>query len=278
MPNQLPILNNQDSSLLLVGAGKMGGAMLKGWLEQGLDPNQINIQDPSPSQDIIDFLAKYDCTVNKNPQENKPIDVIVLAIKPQQIDDSLFALRDIAKNSLILSVIAGCKTERLQEIFDTTTPIVRAMPNTPASIGCGITALFANRHVNPKHKEDVQNLMSAVGKTLWLEKEADMDAVTAISGSGPAYVFLLAEALAKAGETAGLQPELAQELAKATLCGSGALMEHSGMSPETLRKNVTSPGGTTQAALNVLMQEKTGLQNLLTQAVMAAKQRSQELS
>lgn len=265
--------------LVLIGAGKMGSALATGWLENGLDPAMLVIQDPKPSPDIVDILSKYDVKTSRTVNLEQPADSIVLAVKPQMVKSILPTLRPLAApETLIITIIAGCKIALFQEVFGDTSAVVRAMPNTPAAIGKGITALCAGPNVNEQQKTLAETLLATVGQTIWLDQEVDMDAVTAVSGSGPAYVFLLTEALAEAGVAAGLEAKLAMHLAKATTTGAGSLLDNSEMPPQMLRENVTSPAGTTEAALNVLMQDPDGLKSLIKKAVLAAQARSKELS
>lgn len=275
----LDITDHLKGPILLVGAGKMGGSLLAGWLESGVDPAQIYVQDPNPASAMLDLLSKYDIQASDDPQIDGHAAVIMLAVKPQIVQNVLPSLtRFVGSDTLVISIMAGCQLSVLQTAFGEHVSIVRAMPNTPSAIGQGITALCATDQIDDSHKILANALLSAVGKTIWLDTESDMDAVTAISGSGPAYVFLLTEVLAKAGHAAGLDPDLASELARQTVCGSGALMATSSLPPSVLRENVTSPGGTTQAALDVLMRDPEGLQSIITEAVLQAQKRSRELS
>jgi pyrroline-5-carboxylate reductase len=260
--------------LALVGAGKMGGAMLEGWLALGLKPSSVAIFDPQPSPEIGALAAKG---VAINPGKGGPRSVIVLAVKPQiaaGVMPGVAALAD--AQTLVLSVMAGKTLDFLQAALPGVA-IVRAMPNTPAAIGRGIAVLVPNAKVTPAQRAIATDLLAATGKVEWIGDEALMDAVTALSGSGPAYIFLLAEALAQAGIAAGLPKELAERLARETVAGSGELLHRSPLDPATLRKNVTSPGGTTAAALEILM-GPSGFEALLKQAVAAAARRSKELA
>lgn len=262
--------------LALVGAGKMGGAMLEGWLALGLDPKTISIFDPHPSSEIQSLAAKG---VAINPTigaAGKP-SVVILAVKPQLAAEVMPSVAVLAgAQTLVLSVMAGKTLDFLQAALPGIA-IVRAMPNTPAAIGRGIAVLTPNAKVTPAQRVVATDLLSATGKVEWIDDETLMDAVTAVSGSGPAYIFLLAEALAQAGVAAGLPKELAERLARETVAGSGELLRRSPLDPATLRKNVTSPGGTTAAALEILM-GPGGFDALLKQAVAAAAKRSKELA
>lgn len=261
--------------LLLVGAGKMGGALLHGWLRLGLDPKFLYVVDPEPSFETKTDLRERGIALN--PAEMVQPKVVLLAVKPQILSPVLKAISaHVDKDTLVISILAGATLGAIDAGLPPRTAIIRTMPNTPAAVGRGVTAMIANAEVTPEQRQLASRLMEAVGEVAWIGDEALMDAVTAVSGSGPAYVFLLAEALARAGVKAGLTPELAAKLATSTVAGAGELMHRSGTAPETLRKNVTSPGGTTAAALEVLM-APDGLEWLMTAAVKAAAERSREL-
>ena len=259
--------------MVLLGCGKMGSAMLQGWLGGGLAPGAVWVLDPAPS----DWLNATGVHVNKGLPPDPA--VALVAVKPQMMGDALPALRALGGGgTLFISVAAGTPIAAFEAVLGRQTPIVRAMPNTPAAIGRGITALVGNDHATPQHLALAENLMAAVGQTVRLEGEHQMDAVTAVSGSGPAYVFHLIETLAAAGVAEGLPADLAMALARATVGGAGQLAEAAGEAPDQLRRNVTSPNGTTQAALEVLMDDATGLGPLMARAVRAAAARSKELS
>ena len=268
-------LKNFTGSLVLAGAGKMGGAMLSGWLDGGLDAKRVTIIEPYPSDDTRAFVARG---VRLNP-ETKDIgtaDVLVLAVKPQMFRDAGPQLRPLVGTStLVVSIMAGTTIAGLTEVCGG--KVIRAMPNTPAAIGRGITVAVPANGVTPGQRAVADALLRATGGVEWVDDEVLMDAVTAVSGSGPAYVFLLAEELARAGVAAGLPEALATTLARATVSGSGELLRLSDLDSATLRKNVTSPGGTTAAALEVLM-GANGFQPLLTKAIAAATKRSKELA
>lgn len=262
--------------LALVGAGKMGGAMLEGWLALRLDPKTVSIFDPNPSPEIQSLAAQGVAINPAKGAAGKP-SVVILAVKPQIAAEVMPSVAALAgAQALVLSVMAGKTLDFLQAALPGIA-IVRAMPNTPAAIGRGITVLVANAKVTPAQRAVATDLLSATGKVEWIGDETLMDAVTALSGSGPAYIFLLAEALAQAGIAAGLPKELAERLARETVAGSGELLHRSPLDPATLRKNVTSPGGTTAAALDILM-GPNGFDALLKQAVAAATKRSKELA
>jgi pyrroline-5-carboxylate reductase len=262
--------------LVLVGAGKMGGALLKGWLDRGLDPKAVVAVDPSPPPDARAFLARAGIVpVAKAPAVTAR--VIVVAVKPQIIAAVLPGLRPlVGPGTLAVSIAAGTTLAKLAAGLGEAA-IVRAMPNTPAQVGRGITGLIANPRVDRARKALAGELLSAVGDVVWVDDESAMDAVTAVSGSGPAYVFLLTECLADAAVAAGLPREVADRLARATVTGSAELLRQSEEGPAKLRENVTSPNGTTAAALAVLM-APDGLKALMVKAVAAAKRRSEELA
>jgi pyrroline-5-carboxylate reductase len=264
--------------LLLVGAGKMGTALLGGWLRQGLDPALVAVQDPAPSADAVALLSEHGLRAEGRAKLPAEPAVVVLAVKPQIMDEVLPQLASLlGKNTVVLSIAAGKTLASLAQHLPERAAIVRSMPNTPASIGQGITVAYANAEVSAEQISSCTGLLEAVGEVLWVKDESLLDAVTAVAGSGPAYVFLLAEGLAEAGVEAGLDPKLAARLARATVSGAGELLRQSGSPPAELRRNVTSPGGTTAAALEVLMREE-GLVALLKRAVKAAAKRSRELS
>jgi pyrroline-5-carboxylate reductase len=264
-----------QGTIVLAGAGKMGGAMLSGWLAQGLEAKRVVVIEPQPSDDIRALLAKG-VRLNPPPKEVGDVAALVVALKPQAFREAGPGLKPFAgPATLVVSIMAGMTIASIAEVCGGS--IVRAMPNTPAAIGRGITVAVAAENVAPAQRAVADGLLRAIGAVEWVEDESLMDAVTAVSGSGPAYVFLLAEELARAGVEAGLPEELATKLARETVAGSGELMHRSDVSPATLRQNVTSPGGTTAAALQVLM-GSDGMQSLLTRAVAAATRRSRELA
>jgi pyrroline-5-carboxylate reductase len=263
--------------IVLVGAGKMGGAMLEGWLALGLPANAAVAVELQPSRELA-VLAGRGLRLNPVPASVGEAAAIVLAVKPQVAPEVIPALAPyLGPGTVVLSIMAGRTLAFLEQALAQRAAVVRAMPNTPASIGRGITVAVANVKVSQRQRELVHALLAATGAVEWITDERLMDAVTAVSGSGPAYVFLLAEALANAGVAAGLPPELAAKLASATVSGSGELLHRSSADPATLRQNVTSPGGTTAAALDVLM-APDGLEAQMRAAVAAATRRSRELA
>lgn len=274
----MPPSANLPGPLLLIGCGKMGGALLSGWLSGGVAAGDVWIVEPNPATATFfrDIGVNSVGDAGALPSDLKPR-VTLLAVKPQFMDEAIAPLvgspRDLG---LLLSIAAGKTITYYQRLFGTGRPIVRAMPNTPASVGRGMTVMVATQEVSADDRELCSRLMSAVGDTAWVEDEALIDPVTAVSGGGPAYVFLLVEALAEAGRAAGLPADLALRIARSTVAGSGELLRQSQEPAAQLRKNVTSPGGTTLEALKVLMAED-GLQPLLTRAIAAATRRSREL-
>ena len=264
-----------ESDLLLLGAGKMGGALLNGWLGNGLDPKNINVVDPKPSEWLVS-LANTGLNVNL-PLSRSP-GICIIAVKPQMVEEVLSKNFLYYKAStLFVSIVAGIKLEKLRELLGEKVAIARVMPNTPATIQKGVSCIIANEHVDENKMKLVEILFSAVGETIRLENETQMDAVTAISGSGPAYIFYLIEVLANTGIELGLDKKLSYRLALLTVSGAGVLAETSKESVNQLRSNVTSPNGTTEAALNVLMNSKKGLLPLMREAVKAARARSEKL-
>ncbi|MGI9405484.1 MAG: pyrroline-5-carboxylate reductase [Hyphomicrobiaceae bacterium] len=269
-----------SGTLLLVGAGKMGGAMLSGWLVEGLDPGQVLVQDPGPPPEMAQLIRRYAInTASSFEVLPEPPEVIILAVKPQVMDNVLPTVAHHAGlNSMVISVAAGRTVASLMKHLPEDTAIVRAMPNTPSAVGRGITGAFATSDVTREQAQTCQALLEAVGEVVWIDDESQIDAVTGVSGSGPAYIFHLVEALAAAGEKMGLAPDVAMKLARTTVTGAGELLHQSDLDAATLRQNVTSPGGTTAAALEILMNEEYGFPPLLAAAVAAAKKRSEELS
>ncbi|WP_315771834.1 MULTISPECIES: pyrroline-5-carboxylate reductase [unclassified Bradyrhizobium] len=267
------LLHQLTGTIVLAGAGKMGGAMLTGWLAGGLDPARVVVIEPMPSAEITALVARG---VRLNPTAPAPAEVVIVAVKPQMFPDAGPALKPwVGDATLVLSIMAGTTIAGLQQTIGGA--VVRAMPNTPAAIGRGITVAVPAANVSAAQRALTDALLRATGAVEWVDDEALMDAVTAVSGSGPAYVFLLAEELARAGVAAGLPESLATKLARHTVSGAGELLRQSDLPSATLRQNVTSPGGTTAAALSVLM-GTDGFQPLLTRAVAAATARSKELA
>jgi len=263
--------------VVLVGAGNMGGALMRGWLASGLSARDVIVIDPSLRPAMAEFVAGHGVRHETSVPRGVTAGVLLLAIKPQMMPDVLPSLKSVVgPETVVVSIAAGTPVSAITHGLGAEA-IVRAMPNTPAMVGRGITGAFANAAVTRQQRETVDRLLSVSGPVEWLEDEALIDAVTAVSGSGPAYVFLLVECMAEAGRLGGLPADLAMRLARSTVSGAGEMLHQSSDAAETLRKNVTSPGGTTAAALSVLMAER-GLQPLMTEAVAAAKKRAQELA
>lgn len=264
--------------LVLVGAGKMGGAMLEGWLRQGVPAEKIVVLDPSPPPEVKALIDEHRIAHNPPAESLEGVEVLLIAVKPQIMDAVLARLGTLpGQDPLIVSVAAGKTIASFEEHFGAGRAIIRTIPNTPAAIGRGITAMALNRHVSEEQRRLAQSLLEAIGEVVTVEDESLIDVATAVSGSGPAYVFHVTECLAAAGEKAGLPADLAMQLARATVAGAGELMRQSGLPAETLRRNVTSPNGTTFAALQVFMAED-GLKPLFERAVEAAARRSRELA
>lgn len=259
--------------LVLLGCGKMGSAMLVGWLARGLPPASVWVVDPHPS----DWLAGTGVHLNAELPATPAI--VLVAVKPQMMAEALPTLQAMGNgDTLFVSVAAGTPISYFETTLGAQTPIIRAMPNTPAAISQGITAIVANAVAGDVALTEAEALLSAVGEVVRLRSEAQIDAVTGVSGSGPAYVFHMIEAMAAAGEAEGLPADLAMQLAKTTVAGAGALAMQAEETPSQLRVNVTSPNGTTQAALEVLMNDTDGFPALLKRAVKAAADRSRELA
>src|SRR5262245_8191023 len=264
-------------TIVLVGAGKMGGAMLEAWLALGLSPKRVAVIEPQPTSELS-ALAARGLTINPPLTAVRDASAIMLAVKPQVAPTVVPALAPLlAPDTVVLSIMAGRTLGFLAGALKERTAMVRAMPNTPAAIGRGITVAVPNTQVSQRQRELVHALLSATGMVEWVADEALMDAVTAVSGSGPADACVLAAARRAARAAAGLPPALAAKLARATVSGSGELLNRSPLDPATLRQNVTSPGGTTAAALDVLM-AADGMTQLMNRTVIAATRRSRELA
>ena len=258
--------------LVLLGCGKMGSAMLAGWLDNGLPADAVFVLDPYPS----DWLKAQGVRINTELPENPAIALV--AVKPQMMGEALPAMQALGNgDTLFVSVAAGTSIATFESVLGDRTPIVRAMPNTPAAIGKGITAIVGNDYTTADQLDLADALLMSIGQVVRLDEENQIDAVTGVSGSGPAYVFHLIETLAAAGVAQGLPEAMAMQLAKATVAGAGALAEAAQEDPSQLRVNVTSPNGTTQAALEVLMDPEAGFPVLLNRAVASATNRSKEL-
>ncbi len=262
---------------LLVGAGRMGSALLKGWVAQGIEP--LAAIEPAPHPAVEDFARRNRIILYRSVEDaaHLPVTACVVALKPQKLRTEARRLAPIAKSgALMLSIAAGTGISTLRRAWGREALIARAMPNTPGAIGRGISALYAPKNVSANARAHAQSLLAGLGETLWVKREGLIDAVTAISGSGPAYVFLLVESLERAARAEGLPAESARRLARATISGTGALLDADSRDAEALRRDVTSPGGTTEAALRVLM-EGSALAKLIAGAVEAARARALQL-
>lgn len=272
---------SKDRPLVLVGAGKMGGAMLEGWLSSGLPESAVHVIDPGLDQAQQAELRSRGVVVHTAPDAVPTPLLLMLAIKPQMMSAVLPSLSNFSKRAdaadmMVLSIAAGTTIATLSSAFGANASVIRAMPNTPALVGRGVTALYPASKLSNGQKTFVAELLAAIGIVVWVDNEAAIDAVTAVSGSGPAYVFHMVEALAAAAEKQGLPADIAMTLARETVTGSGELLHQSDELAETLRKNVTSPNGTTAAGLNVLM-APDGLPSLMEATVKAAHVRAIEL-
>ncbi len=270
-----------EGTVLLVGCGRMGGALLEGWFQRGLNPVDAIVIEPAGRESVAPCADHRALTVLPHVQDvpgDFHPDVVLFAVKPQVADQTIPDYARFAESCpVFLSVIAGKDTAYYQSHLGDEAAVVRAMPNTPAAIGKAVSVLYAASSASAVQRRVCEVLMSAVGKVEWIADESFMDAVTAVSGGGPAYVFLLAECLRDAGVAAGLPEDLATRLSYMTISGAGAMLEQDGVEPDVLRKNVASPGGTTAAALSVLMDEG-GMKQLFERAVAAAAERSRELA
>ena len=261
--------------MMMVGCGKMGGAILEGWLSHGHAATDVVVAEPAEA--IRPRISGLRVVASSSEVSETP-DMVVLAVKPQSMDSVLPDLKRFAdQGAVFLSIAAGKTLQYFAAHLGATAKVVRSMPNTPAAVRQGITVATAASGVSDAEKKRCHEVLEAVGQVLWVEDEALIDPVTALSGSGPAYVFLLVEAMAAAGAKLGLAPEMAMQLARATVVGSGELLRQSAEPASQLRVNVTSPGGTTAAALKVLMADD-GVQQIFDKALAAASHRSRELA
>ncbi len=263
--------------IILIGAGNMGGALLTGWLKNGVSGSSVVVVDPNPSEAMRQTIADAGASHLTGVPVGIKAGVLFVAVKPQVMDSVLPPFKAILDaETVVVSIAAGKMIASLENHLGEAA-IVRAMPNTPAMVGRGVTGAFANARVSERQRQLVQNLLKVSGPVEWVPEEADIDSVTAVSGSGPAYVFYLVECMAEAGRKLGLQADLAMRLARETVAGAGELLHQSPDDASRLRQNVTSPGGTTAAALGVLMAED-GMQPLFDAALEAARKRAQELA
>ena len=273
-PHKRKKKSSSSPSILLVGCGRMGSALLRGWVANGLGP--VAVVETAPSPSLRKFARANGVAIHKDVADidARALKVCVVALKPQILKTEAAKLTEIAgAGALMLSIAAGTSTASLHKAWGSQVRIIRAMPNTPGAIGRGISALYSGKNARPGDRKFAQQLLAALGATLWVDREDMIDIVTAVSGSGPAYVFLLVEALAAAAIAEGLPRALAEKLARATIAGSGALLDADPRDPAQLRRDVTSPHGTTEAALEILMADN-GLAQLLIRAVAAARARA----
>ena len=265
-----------NQRIKIIGCGKMASAILDAWLKKSISPQDIYVDDPKPSEWL---LEKKKHGLNINTKADVSFDYCFIGVKPQSLDEIKLKLKGLSKkNVTFVSMLAGIKINRLEDIIGKDESIVRIMPNLPAEILKGVTAVKENKRVEPKQSKNLAILLEAFGETVKFVEERKFDAVTAISGSGPAYIFLIAELMTEVGINLGLSYDEAFKLVKHTIDGAGSLMVNSSLKPQKLRENVTSPGGTTHEALAVMMNKDNGLPKIFSAAIKAAAQRSKELS
>lgn len=266
-----------SGAIVLIGAGNMGGALLTGWLKNGVQGSSVIVVDPQPSEAMSKLIGNAGARHVTSVPADITAGVLFIAVKPQVLDAVLPPFKQVVSAETVVVSIAAGKTLASLETHLGKAAMVRAMPNTPAMVGRGVTGAFANAEVGERQRQLVNDLLKVSGPVEWVPEEADIDAVTAVSGSGPAYVFYLVECMAEAGRKLGLQADLAMRLARETVAGAGELLHQSPDDASRLRQNVTSPGGTTAAALAVLMAQD-GMQPLFDEALEAARKRAQELA
>ena len=265
-----------NQRIKIIGCGKMASAILDAWLKKSISPQDIYVDDPKPSDWL---LEKKKHGLNINTKADVSFDYCFIGVKPQSLDEIKLKLKGLSKkNVTFVSMLAGIKINRLEDIIGEDESIVRIMPNLPAEILKGVTAVKENKRVEPKQSKNLALLLEAFGETVKFVEERKFDAVTAISGSGPAYIFLIAELMTEVGINLGLSYDEAFKLVKHTIDGAGSLIVNSSLKPQKLRENVTSPGGTTHEALAVMMNKDNGLPKIFSAAIKAAAQRSKELS
>ena len=265
-----------NQRIKIIGCGKMASAILDAWLKKSISPQDIYVDDPKPSEWL---LEKKKHGLNINTKADVSFDYCFIGVKPQSLDEIKLKLKGLSrKNVTFVSMLAGIKINRLEDIIGKDESIVRIMPNLPAEILKGVTAVKENKCVEPKQSKNLALLLEAFGETVKFVEERKFDAVTALSGSGPAYIFLIAELMTEVGINLGLSYDEAFKLVKHTIDGAGSLIVNSSLKPQKLRENVTSPGGTTHEALAVLMNKDNGLPKIFSAAIKAAAQRSKELS
>ncbi|MEM8935732.1 MAG: pyrroline-5-carboxylate reductase [Pseudomonadota bacterium] len=268
---------NRKPSIALIGAGAMGGALLRGWVRLGaIDPTTSVVFDPAPSPEVKTLMRDYGMALN--PENIEDVGVAIIAVKPQAAAAVLPQFASLAQNAVVLSVMAGKSCATISALLNGAPRVARMMPNLPAAIGRGVSGLYASPAMKGAERAIIQNLASAAGDTVWVDSEEAIDFVTALSGSGPAYCFLLIEALTDAGVALGLPEDAATRLARATFSGVGAMVAADGRSADEMRAAVTSPGGTTEAALKILDGDKQALRRLMEEAVAAAAARAAALT
>ena len=265
-----------NQRIKIIGCGKMASAILDAWLKKSISPQDIYVDDPKPSEWL---LEKKKHGLNINTKADVSFDYCFIGVKPQSLDEIKLKLKGLSKkNVTFVSMLAGIKINKLEDIIGKDESIARIMPNLPAEILKGVTAVKENKRVEPKQSKNLALLLEAFGETVKFVEERKFDAVTAISGSGPAYIFLIAELMTEVGINLGLSYDEAFKLVKHTIDGAGSLIVNSSLKPQKLRENVTSPGGTTHEALAVMMNKDNGLPKIFSAAIKAAAQRSKELS
>ena len=268
-------LGNTAMTIAFIGAGNMAGSLIRGLQSSGTPAKNIIAADPAQTQ--LDALASLGIqTTTDNAVAVESADIVVLAIKPQITGDVLQQLPSLRRHQLVISIVAGIDMRSLQDWLPNEQPIVRCMPNTPALLGAGITGLFANASVNEDQRQEAQDILNGVGSSVWVADEAQLDAVTAVSGSGPAYYFLLMESMVASAQALGLDAETSRKLVVETAKGAALMACEPNADPQTLRRNVTSPGGTTEAALRVMQEQ--GLSATVESALEAAKNRAETLA
>ena len=265
-----------NQRIKIIGCGKMASSILDAWLKKSISPQNIYVDDPKPSEWL---LEKKKNGLNINTKADVSFDYCFIGVKPQSLDEIKLKLKGLSKkNVTFVSMLAGIKINRLEDIIGEDESIVRIMPNLPAEILKGVTAVKENKRVEPKQSKNLALLLEAFGETVKFVEERKFDAVTALSGSGPAYIFLIAELMTEVGINLGLSYDEAFKLVKHTIEGAGSLIVNSSLEPKKLRENVTSPGGTTHEALAIMMNKDNGLPKIFSAAIKAAAQRSKELS
>ncbi|WP_080648644.1 pyrroline-5-carboxylate reductase [Acinetobacter lactucae] len=263
-----------NSNICFIGGGNMAQALIGGLISRGLPPTRITVSDPV--EQIRQLLQEKEVHVTQdNVAAIKNADVVVLAVKPQVLATVLRPLKGLLSDKLVISIIAGAEIQTISNLIDSNR-VVRVMPNTPALVQTGAHGIYANEIVGTSDRELTSQILAATGLTIWVNSEAQIDAVTAVSGSGPAYFFYLMESMIRAGKNLGLDEKVATALTLQTALGAAQMAITSSNTPSELRKNVTSPNGTTQAALEVF--DRAQISQNIQSALAAAQKRSQELA